>query len=193
MVEKLSGSERRAESTVRKLAVTRSEDAQEREDESAAVRKVGMDEPSSDVEIDRGEGEPSSGSSSSSPSSSWSLGERDDGGDKNIDAADSVDRKVVAGMLIRVDLALVCSPRGLPQLSRVFGLVASSFLDILADYDSDLAEDMRRAWNTVEYFWPETVRKRPRWEERYRLLRQTGVHHVKRCFPLYRSQMGCGF
>ena len=70
-------------------------------------------------------------------------------GDADMPGLHEVDRKILASVLLSVDITEVYSPTRVNQVAAKFGLTPGSSLDLTNGYDFEKAEDCRKAWRLI--------------------------------------------
>ena len=66
--------------------------------------------------------------------------------DQNMDSLDEVDRRILASIIMSVDVTEVFSPARVNKLAAKFGLVPGASLDLTNGWDFSCADDRVRAW-----------------------------------------------
>ena len=159
------------------------------------------DSPMGEIMIDDSDNARGAASSSSNAQAEASRGEDAD--------FNSVDRRIIGGLLLNVDLSEIYSPARIAQACLRFGLTAGDSMDLLTGYDFDKAEDRRRAFKNVAEKKPRVLvgsppctlfsslmrwcRSRygggPKWEADYQEKYLKARRHVEFCAKLYRFQV----
>ena len=70
--------------------------------------------------------------------------------DAAMDLLDETDRRILASVILSVDVTEVYSPERVNKLAKKFGLVAGSSMDLTNGYDFTEPEDRRRAWSEIK-------------------------------------------
>ena len=125
---------------------------------------------------------------------------------------DEDDKKIVASLLLRVDLTEVYSPERVNKLARRFGLVVGHSLDLTNGWDFRKADDRRRAWNLLKKTQPYMVIGSPpctlfsmlqelnvarhgkddAWMAKFEEAKAEAIEHVEFCAQIYRYQLKNG-
>ena len=73
-----------------------------------------------------------------------------DDADQMLDAFDVIDRRILASIIMSVDVTEVFSPARVNKLVAKFGLTPGASLDLANGWDFSLAADRNRAWKFVK-------------------------------------------
>ena len=77
--------------------------------------------------------------------------------DQNMDSLDEVDCRILASVIMNVDVTEVFSPAGVNKLAAKFGLVPGASLDLTNGWDFSCAEDRIRAWKVIRKTVPYVI------------------------------------
>ena len=70
--------------------------------------------------------------------------------DARLNLLDETDRKILASVILNVDVTEVYSPERVNRLAKKFGLVPGASMDLTNGYDFCKPEDRRRAWANIK-------------------------------------------
>ena len=84
-----------------------------------------------------------------------------DDADQMMDSLDEIDRRILASIIMSVDVTEVFSPARVNKLAAKFGLLPGASLDLTNGWDFSLASDRNRAWKLVKTSVPIVVRGSP--------------------------------
>ena len=85
----------------------------------------------------------------------------DEGVDQNMDSLDEIDRRILASVIMSVDVTECFSPARVNKLAAKFGLVPGASLDLTNGWDFSCAEDRLRAWNLIKKTTPYVITASP--------------------------------
>ena len=77
-----------------------------------------------------------------------------DDADQMLDSLDEIDRRILASIIMSVDVTEVFSPARVNKLAAKFGLTPGASLDLTNGWDFSLAADRNRAWKLVKTSTP---------------------------------------
>ena len=77
--------------------------------------------------------------------------------DQNMDSLDEIDRRILASVIMSVDVTEVFSPARLNKLAAKFGLAPGASLDLTNGWDFSCAEDRLRAWKLIKKTVPYVI------------------------------------
>ena len=85
----------------------------------------------------------------------------DEGVDQNVDSLDEIDRRILASVILSIDVTEVFSPARVNKLAAKSGLAPGASFDLTNGWDFSCAEDRLRAWKLVEKTVPHVVTGSP--------------------------------
>ena len=111
-----------------------------------------------------------------------------------------------------VDISEVFSPERVTKLCKQYGLEPGQAMDIKNGYDFDLAEDRRRAWQSIKHDKPKLIIGSPpctffsrlqelnkhmykdnaTWMAKFRAGLEQAKRYVRFCISIYRHQLATG-
>ena len=77
--------------------------------------------------------------------------------DQNMDSLDEVDRRILASVIMSIDVMEVFSPARVNKLAAKFGLVPGASLDLTNCWDFSCADDRLRAWKQIKKTVPYVI------------------------------------
>ena len=222
-------SEGRCQTPERKPASKRPD--RERQDQARNKRRVGVDVTAIDNDGDMDDGvellSPSMGwyhsndegmpvdsgaTSSREPMATAAADHAGTSADVSMDLLDEDDRRILASVILNVDVTEVFSPERNNKLARKFGLTPGASMDLTNGYDFNKPEDRRRAWSEIKKTEPFIIigsppctlfsnlqelnkhihRDDPAWLSRFESEKQKAIGHLQFCALLYRHQLRQG-
>ena len=123
-----------------------------------------------------------------------------------------VDRKIIASVILGVDITEVYSPERIAKVAREFGLNPGSSMDLTNGWDFSKSEHRRQAWRQIEKEDPYLLigsppctwfsilmelnvhvnKNNPEWMAKYELEKARAIDHVNFCCSLYERQLRRG-
>ena len=124
----------------------------------------------------------------------------------------ATDRKLLASLILGVDVTEVFSPKRVNELAAKFGLTPGSSLDLTNGWNFELEEDRRKAWKLIKETEPYVIigsppctlfsnlqqlnlhlhRDDPVWLERFESEKLKAIGHIDFCMLLYKYQLKHG-
>ena len=74
----------------------------------------------------------------------------DEDAEQMMSSLDEIDRRILASIIMSVDVTEVFSPERVNRLAAKFGLTPGASLDLTNGWDFSLAADRNRAWKLVK-------------------------------------------
>ena len=122
------------------------------------------------------------------------------------------DKKIVASVILGVDITEVYSPERIAKVARDFGLKPGSSMDLTTGWDFTRSDHRRAAWKKVEEEDPYLLvgsppctwfsvlmelnvhvnRHNPAWQKKYEMEKAKAIQHVNFCCSLYERQLRRG-
>ena len=118
----------------------------------AAVRRP--DDYDRDVGKSRGRIDDDDGDAAADNDGATTCSMPSDDADQMLDSLDEIDRRILASIIMSVDVTEVFSPARVNKLAAKFGLTPGASLDLRNGWDFSLASDRNRAWKLVKYADP---------------------------------------
>ena len=132
--------------------------------------------------------------------------------DVNAEMLSLVDRKILASVIMGVDITEVYSPARVAQVARKFGLTPGSSMDLTEGWDFNLEEHKTLAWKRIREEQPYVVvgsppctmfsvlqelnksinKDKPGWQQKFDLEKEKAIKHVEFVCPLYGYQLQQG-
>ena len=129
-----------------------------------------------------------------------------------LQVASDEDRKILAMVILGVDITEVYSPERIATVAKEFGLTAGSSMDLTNGWDFTRGDHRRAAWKQIEkedpYLlvasppctWFSTLmelnvhvnRKNPVWMAKYEVEKAKAIGHANFCCSLYERQLRRG-
>ena len=78
----------------------------------------------------------------------------DEDASQMMDSLDEIDRRILASVIMSVDVTEVFSPARVNKLAAKFGLLPGASLDLTNGWDFSLLEDRNRAWKLIKMSYP---------------------------------------
>ena len=149
-----------------------------------------------------------------SPLAQWYNGTQPSGDpDQTMSFLDETDRKILASVILNVDITEVYSPVRVNRVAAKFGLCAGSSMDLTTGWDFSKESDIRKAWKVVKETRPFIIIGSPpctlfsnlqelnkhvhrhdeSWMRAFEERRREAVMHLQFCALLYNYQLRHGY
>ena len=133
----------------------------------------------------------------------------DDTDDMTLSGLNEIDRKILASVILGVDITEVFSPERVAQVARRFGLTSGSSMDLTNGWDFNREDHRRKAWEKVKEESPVLLIRsppctyfsvlqelnkavhgdKPGWMDKFEIEKVNAIGHIKFCCSIYRYQI----
>ena len=165
-----------------------------------AVKRFNISTPDQDMEEDKGD------------ATKARRLNMDDEDMSSLQHMSEIDRKIIASVILGVDITEVYSPERIAKVAREFGLNPGSSMDLTNGWDFSMPEHRRQAWKQIEKEDPYLLigsppctwfsilmelnvhvnKNNPEWMAKYEREKARAIEHVNFCCSLYERQLKKG-
>ena len=132
--------------------------------------------------------------------------------DEMMDSMNEIDRRIMASVILGVDITEVFSPERVAEVAKRYGLVAGSSFDLTNGWDFNVKEHREECWRRIKKECPYLLigsppctyfsmlqelniavhGHKPEWMAKFQEEKRKAIGHIEFCVELYKYQLAHG-